>query len=216
MLNLSIFSSRELILSASSRIIEDIDALRKQGLASLAFFYHDFREIQKTDLRGLLSSVLFQLCGQSDSYCDILSDLNLTRRDVAQIVNDELVRCLKNVLDDPGQAPVFLIFDALDECPNASAISSPRKEVLTLVKELIDAKLPNLRICVISRLETDIKAALQPLTFRFISLHEASGQMQDIENYIRSVVNTSGEMRKWQREHRELVIDVLARNVDGS
>jgi hypothetical protein len=216
MLNLSIFSSRELILSASSRIIEDIDALRKQGLASLAFFYHDFREIQKTDLRGLLSSVLFQLCGQSDSYCDILSDLNLTRRDVAQIVNDELVRCLKNVLDDPGQAPVFLIFDALDECPNASAISSPRKEVLTLVKELIDAKLPNLRICVISRLETDIKAALEPLTFRSISLHEASGKMQDIENYIRSVVNTSGEMRKWQREHRELVIDVLARKVDGS
>src|SRR6267142_2202662 len=109
MLSLSIFSSRELILSASSRIIEDIDAMRKQGLASLAFFYHDFREIQKTDLRGLLSSVLFQLCSQSDSYCDILSDFYLTHRDVAQIVNDELVRCLKDVLEVPEQAPVFLI-----------------------------------------------------------------------------------------------------------
>jgi len=216
MLSLSIFSSRELILSASSRIIEDIDAMRKQGLASLAFFYHDFREIQKTDLRGLLSSVLFQLCSQSDSYCDILSDFYLTHRDVAQIVNDELVRCLKDVLEVPEQAPVFLIIDALDECPNVSALSSPRKEVLTLVTELIVTKLPNLRICVISRLETEIKAALEPLTFRSISLHEASGQMQDIENYIRSVVNTSGEMRKWQRKHRELVIDVLVRKVDGS
>ena len=190
--------------------------MRKQGLASLAFFYHDFREIQKTDLHGLLSSVLFQLCSQSDSYCDILSDFYLTHRDVAQIVNDELVRCLKDVLEVPEQAPVFLIIDALDECPNVSALSSPRKEVLTLVTELIVTKLPNLRICVISRLETEIKAALEPLTFRSISLHEASGQMQDIENYIRSVVNTSGEMRKWQRKHRELVIDVLVRKVDGS
>ena len=191
--------------------------MRKQGLASLAFFYHDLREIQKTDLRGLLSSVLFQLCGQSDSYCDILSDFYVAhRRGIAQIDNDELVRCLKNVLDVPGQAPVFLILDALDECSNASANSSPRKEVLTLVKELIDTKPPNLRICVISRLETEIKAALEPLTFRSISLHEASGQTQDIENYIKSVVDASGEMQKWQREHRERVIDVLTRKVNGS
>jgi hypothetical protein len=216
MLNLSIFSSPELILLASSRIIEDIDALKKQGLASLAFFYHDFREIEKTDLRGLLSSVLYQLCGQSDSYWDILSDFYSTHRGVVQIGNDELVRCLKDVLEVPEQAPVFLILDALDECPNVSSISSPRKEVLALVKELVDAKLPNLRICVISRLEAEIEATLEPLTFQSISLHEASGQIQDIENYIRSVVNTNGEMRKWQREHRELVVDVLARKVDGS
>jgi hypothetical protein len=190
--------------------------MRKQGLASLVFFYHDFREIQKSNLRGLLSSVLFQLCSQSDSYCDILSDFYLRHRDIAQIVNDELIRCLKDVLEVPEQAPVFLILDALDECPNVSAISSPRKEVLTLVMELIETKLPNLRICVVSRLEAEIKASLGPVTFRSISLHEASGQIQDIENYIRSVVNTSGEMRKWQREHRELVTDVLARKVDGS
>jgi hypothetical protein len=56
---------------ASSTIVEDIDAMRKAGLASLAFFYCDFREDQKKDLRGLLSSLLVQLCHQSDSYCDI-------------------------------------------------------------------------------------------------------------------------------------------------
>ena len=32
--------------------------IRKSGLASLAMFYYDFREEQKKDLRGLLSSVL--------------------------------------------------------------------------------------------------------------------------------------------------------------
>jgi len=47
---------------ASSTIIQEIKALQKSGLASLAFHYHDFREKQKKELRGLLSSVLFQLC----------------------------------------------------------------------------------------------------------------------------------------------------------
>jgi hypothetical protein len=62
---------------ASSTIIEDIDAMRKYGLASLAFFYCDFREDQKSILRGLLSSLLVQLCHQSDSYCDMLSKFYL-------------------------------------------------------------------------------------------------------------------------------------------
>ena len=51
----------------SSTIIEDVENMRRSGLASLAMFYYDFREDEKKDLRGLLSSILFQLCDQSDS-----------------------------------------------------------------------------------------------------------------------------------------------------
>ena len=46
------------IVLASSTIIQEIDAMRKAGLASLGFFYCDFREDRKKDLRGLLSSLL--------------------------------------------------------------------------------------------------------------------------------------------------------------
>ena len=190
--------------------------MRKQGLASLVFFYHDFREEQKRDLRGLLSSLLFQLCDQSDSYYDIISIFYSTHHNGARTAsNDELVRCLKDALELPGQAPVFLILDALDECSNTSSIPSPRKKILMLVEELIDSRPQNLRICVTSRPETDIKAVLQPLTFRSISLHDERGQKEDIENYIKSVVNTSREMRRWRQEHRQLVIDVLTEKADG-
>ena len=61
-----------LIVLVSSTIIEDVDSMQKAGLASLAIFYCDFREDQKKDLRGLLSSILVQLCHQSDTYYDIL------------------------------------------------------------------------------------------------------------------------------------------------
>ena len=84
-----------------------------------------------------------------------------------------------------------------------------------LFEELIDLQLPNLRICVTSRPEIDIKAALEPLTFRSISLHDMSGQIEDIDNYIRSVVNTDPKIRRWKAADKELVIDVLIKKSDG-
>jgi hypothetical protein len=120
-----------------------------------------------------------------------------------------------NILKLPGQAPVYLIVDALDECPKTTAMPSPREKVLSLVEELIDAQLQNLRICVTSRPEIDIKALLEPLSFRSISLHDERGQMEDIENYIKSVVNKDPRNRKWKAEDKQLVIDVLTKNADG-
>ena len=190
--------------------------MQKCGLASLAIYYYDFREDEKKDLRGLLSSILFQLCDQSDSYYDILASFYSTHRDGARSPgDDELFRCLKDILSLPRQAPVYLIVDALDECPNTSALSSPRLEVLTLLENLVDSQLPNLRICVTSRPEADIKPILEPLTVRSVSLHDEQGQKEDIENYIKSVVNTNRSMRRWRPEHRQLVIDVLTDRADG-
>jgi hypothetical protein len=203
-------------LLASSTIIEDIEALRKSGLASLAFFYHDFRDEQKKDRHGLLSSLLVQLCHQSNSYSDILTEFYLEHGNGSQQPNDNaLFRCLMDVLELPGQAPVYLIVDALDECPNTSSLPSPRENVLKLLEELIDSHLPNLRICVTSRPEIDIKVLLEPLAFRSISLHDERGQMEDIDNYIRSVINKDPRNRRWKAEDKQIVIDALIKNADG-
>jgi hypothetical protein len=202
--------------SASSTIIEEIEALRKSGLVSLAFFYHDFRDDQKKDRRGLLTSLLVQLCHQSDSYSDILTEFYLEHANGSQHPSDTaLIRCLMNVLRLPDQAPVYLIADALDECPNSSAMPSPRENVLSLVEELIDSRLPNLRICVTSRPETDIKTLLEPMSFRSISLHDERGQLEDIEKYIKSVVIKDPRNRRWKAEDKQLVIDTLTKNADG-
>ena len=79
----------------------------------------------------------------------------------------------------------------------------------------MDSQLPNLRICVTSRPEIDIKAILEPLTFRSVSLHDESGQLEDIDNYIKSVVNTDPNMRRWKAADKELVIDMLIKKSDG-
>ena len=198
----------------SSAIIEGIEDMQKSGLASLAIFYHDSREGEKKDLRGLLSSVLFQLCTQSYSYYAILSTFYSTSHDGARSPSDdELIRCLKDLLDLPGQAPVYLIVDALDECSNTS-IPSHRGQVLELLEDLVDSK-PNLRICVTSRPETDIKAILEPLTFCSVSLHDESGQKKDIENYIEWFIENGRGTQRWKSADKQLVIEVLTKKADG-
>ena len=89
-------------MSFSSTIIEEIDALRRSGLATLAMFYYDFREDQKKDRRGLLSSMFVPLCLQSDSYHDILYNFYLEHGDGSrQPTDDAILRCLKDIVELP-------------------------------------------------------------------------------------------------------------------
>ena len=83
------------------------------------------------------------------------------------------------------------------------------------MEDLVEAQLPNLRICVTSRPEIDINAILEPLAFRSVLLHDESGQKMDIIKYIESIVNTNKNMKVWNREDKQLVIDVLTKKADG-
>ena len=164
----------------------------------------------------MLTSLLVQLCHQSDSYSEKLTGFYSEHGNGSQQPSDNaLFRCLMDILELPGQAPVYLIVDGLDECPNTSSLPSPRENVLKLFEELLDSHIPNLRICVTSRPEVDIKVLLGPLAFRSISLHDERGQMEDIEEYIRSVINKDPRNRKWKAEDKRMVIDALIENADG-
>lgn len=190
--------------------------MRKDGDALLAFFYFDFREDQKKELRGLLSSLLVQLCHQSESYCDVLSAFYSEHGSGSQHASDDaLVGCLKDLLKLPGQIPVYLVVDGLDECPITAHMPSPREEVLNFIDDLVKSKLPNLRICLTSRPEIDVKVVLSPLTSYSVSLHREKGQMQDIDKYISFVVNTDKGMRQWNAKDKQLVIDTLTKRADG-
>jgi hypothetical protein len=122
---------------------------------------------------------------------------------------------MTNMLSLPGQAPIYLIVDALDEYPNFLGTPSAREEVLALIEELVDLKLPNVHLCVASRPEIDIRMTFELLTSLKISLHDERGQKEDIIAYIKSFVRSDKRMRKWREEDQELVIDTLSQNADG-
>jgi hypothetical protein len=119
------------------------------------------------------------------------------------------------MLELPGQGPLYIIIDALDECPSSSGFPTQRKRVLKIVQELVKVQLPSLHLCITSRPEIDIRAVLEPLAVHNISLHNESGQNQDIIDYIHSVVRSDPKMRKWREEDKILVIDTLTLKAGG-
>ncbi len=200
----------------SSSIIEDIIALRDAAGASVAYFYFDFRDVDKQKLRDLLPSLLVQLSARSDPCCDILSRLYFSHDRGVHKPNDRaMIESLKGMLTVEGQGPIYIIIDAVDECPITSSVPSPREEVLDLVDELVGLHLPNLHICVTSRSELDIQDVLEPLAACPVLLHNERGQKQDIIEYVRAFVYSDRRMQRWRDEEKDLVIKTLSDKADG-
>ena len=190
--------------------------MHEAGLATMAYYYFDFRDVRKQDCYGLLTSLLSQLSAKSDSCSDVLSQLRSKHATgTGSPTTSALTKCIKDMLSLPGQGQIYLIVDALDECPDVSGTPSAREEVLDLVQDLVDLKLPNLHLCVASRPEIDIRKSLEPLGPIQISLHDESGQKEDIIEYIKSVVHSDRKMQSWRDDDKELVIEVLSEKADG-
>src|SRR6266403_4651670 len=96
----------------SSSVIQDIKSLCDVGQASMAYFYFDFRDINKQHWRGLVLSLLAQLSAQSGPRCDILSRLYSDHGNGARQPNDDaLSGCLQEALTLPDQRSIYLIME---------------------------------------------------------------------------------------------------------
>ena len=200
----------------SSTIVEEVRDVCQTGLATLAFFYFDFRDAAKQDVRSLLSSLLVQFSNISDNFCQILETLYSDHgRGSQQPSEDALVKCLEDMLTLPGQGEIYIVVDALDECPNSSGCPTPREDVLRIVQALIGLDLPHVHFCITSRPEVDIRDALEALAVFDVSLHDQTGQNRDILDYIKSKVCSDPKMRRWREEDKQLVIKTLTEKAGG-
>jgi ankyrin repeat protein len=182
----------------------------------MAYYYCDFRDIKRQDRYGLLSSLVSQLSAESDGCYDVLLRLRSSHAGgTRKPTSDALTECMKDMLSLPEQGEIYIIIDALDECPDTSGTLSAREEVLELVAELVCLNLPNVHLCVTSRPEVDIRSVLAPLTSLQISLHDERGQREDIMNYIDAFVHSDRRMRKWREEDLQLVINSLSNKANG-
>jgi hypothetical protein len=184
----------------------------------MAYFYFDYRDVNKQRLHSLLPSLLCQLSARSDPFCDILSRLYAAHNRGEQQPDEHAVmECLKEMFSLKAQEPTYIIMDALDECPNTIGVPSPRKRLLNFVVELTRLQFLNLHICVTSRLEHDIQAVLEHLTpYPYtVTLHDESGQKQDIADYVTSFVHSNERMQRWPEADKDLVIKVLLKKADG-
>jgi len=205
-------------MSFSSAIIKEVNAVSDAGSGHLAFFFFDFKDTAKQDARALLSSLIVQLSNQSNSFYHTLLGFHSAHQGGTQQPSlAALTLCLEDMLRVSREIPVYVIIDALDECPNTTGMPSLRKQVLTLVERLVELNAPNLHLCITSRPEIDIRTSLEPLTSTSnrISLHDETGQKDDINEFIKAVVYSDDNMRRWPDKDKELVVETLSNRADG-
>jgi hypothetical protein len=194
-------------------IIRDIEHVCNAGSAHMAYFFFDFKDTAKQDARSFLSSVLVQLSSQSDSFYTILLEFYIAhQRGSKQPSDGALLQCLEKMLRVPGNVPIYVIIDGVDECPEISGVQPLRENVLKLFEILVGFRLSDLRLCVTSRSETDIRSVLEPLTSTSsrIVLHDEDGQKKDIADYVSSVIYSDVTTMRWREEEKKLVIRALS------
>ena len=214
---ISLLSSPFTVLTwtTSSAVIEFLKTLHDAGEVTIAYFYFDFRDEEKQNVRNFVTSLLVQFSACSKHCCDIIYQLYSAHGKGTQQPNmGTLIGRLKEVLTYAAKNPIFIITDALDECPD-SGLPTSREKVLNLMKDLVCLRLPNLRIFVTSRPEVDIQAKLKPLAVNAISLHDETRQKVVISNYVSSAVSSDERMRKWRDDDKKLVIQELSERTDG-
>ena len=93
---------------------------------------------------------------------------------------------------------MYLIFDALDECPK-------RRELLRWLEEIVSAKLDGVHLLVTSRWEEDIRASLEQPIPEVINLE--SQVHGDIEIYIQKALRNDSRFtrHKWPEAVQEKI-----------
>ncbi|MCJ1347463.1 hypothetical protein MMC31_005688 [Peltigera leucophlebia] len=187
---------------SSSVIIEQLKAncASKPNLA-IAYFYFDFNESEKQNATSFVTTLIAQLCNHVVGLPEKLKELYRAcnnGRGVATL--DALRAALFAVVDKFGD--VFIVADALDECPNNENL---REELLELIKDMSTQSSSNIHLLVTSRPEPDIEELLLSLsTTRVISI-QGSPIEADIKSYICHEISSESKLKKFPVEEQEKI-----------
>ena len=123
--------------------------------------------------------------------------------------------CLKDMLRVPKQGELYIVVDALDECPSFPGWPTPRERVLAILRELVVLRLPHVHFCFTSRPEVDIRSVMEELAVHNVSLHEQDGQNKDISDYIKDIFSSDSRIQRWKEEDKKLAKDTLLKGARG-
>lgn len=113
----------------------------------------------------------------------------------------------------PGFRNVYLVLDAIDECPQDA---SEREILLGLIRRIQEWSLDNLHVLLTSRKEQGIDDALQPLfkipTFNRIDLER---RREEVDRDIGAFIDQAISLKSWPPKIKQEVKRVLLKGADG-
>lgn len=201
--------------ASSSSVIHHLERLYDSDpYTALAYFYFSFNETEKQSTENMLRSFIVQLCGGRPDTPKPLLDLHLYRDKNLQPGLEKLEETLQASTQDFKS--VYLVIDALDECPRANG---ERDKLLKCLEKVHKWTLTNLHVLYTSRPEPDIEAELVPLfsgpATSIIDLQKRREEVnRDIGTYIDQKI-ASPDFRYWPLKTKNDVKAALTDKADG-
>ena len=199
-------------MDSSSTIIDHLqENCLEERKSVLAYYYFDFNEPTKQKAANFLSSIIAQLCFQCSALPDAVGMLYQRCNDGNQTPTwKDLLTALKGSLE--GFEDVFIIADAVDECPNDN---NEREDLLKILKYIHGWANSSLHLLTTSRRETDIESALTPLLC-LPAISVGSAQVDaDIRVYVKSELEILSKQKRWPRDLANEVEETLVRGATG-
>ncbi|KAF8476268.1 hypothetical protein JB92DRAFT_2770147, partial [Gautieria morchelliformis] len=119
---------------------------------------------------------------------------------------EELKSTLKSIIGT-FEKNVYIIFDALDECPD-------RDQFLKLIKEIHEWNFDTLRLLATSRYEQDIEKNLRDLVSHEVSMDEGLVDI-DIRVYVSRQLKDDNKLSKYSAEKKEEIQTTLSDGAHG-
>lgn len=184
----------------SSSVIRHLqDRHKGNALNVLAYFYFSFSDIQKQKVDGMLSSLIRQISAHRPYIPRSVQSLGEYKNKGGRPDTDTLIEAL--IASMQGFSAVYIILDALDECP---MLDGERKKLLNSLRHILKKAPDSLHILCTSRKEVDIDKAMKPLLFESWGTEvDLSIRRQvldhDISQYIDSILADS-EYDTWPKD----------------
>lgn len=191
----------------SSTVIEHVIARCETDPSSaVAFFYFDFRDEAKLNLKGLLSSLTSQMLEKCATIPAAITSLfsqcsNGMRTASISDLDGVLFELLRRFEHS------YVIVDALDEPP----YDPQRKAILPFIRSLVREEYSGLHFMVTSRKERDIQAFFESIDH--VPIDISTGLIEDdISMYIRDVLEQDPELKQWgTRVHNKIEYSLTER-----
>ncbi|KAF8466287.1 hypothetical protein JB92DRAFT_2022963 [Gautieria morchelliformis] len=190
-----------------STIVEELSHHCSDSSLAMAFFYFDFNN-KDTPPDAVLRSLIVQLsmqCASTPHALESLFSKNEQGHTHQAPSQEDLMSTLKTIIR--GFQAVYIVFDALDECPE-------RSRFLKVLREGHDWKLDTLHLLATSRKEGDIQKALSGLVSHEV-LMDKSLVNGDIRVYVSRRLVDDVEFSMYSAHEKEMVKTTLTQGAHG-
>ncbi|CAG8957981.1 hypothetical protein HYFRA_00000324 [Hymenoscyphus fraxineus] len=194
-----------------SEIIEQtLELCESRPAFHLVYFYFSFQDTNKQKTTVLLRTIIKQLVNQLGSLPGSVLALYESYK-FSQPPIDRLLSVLHVLLELPVSSEVFLVLDALDECPNDKA---ERDQLCQILIQIKGWGLQKLHTIITSRPEDDLKKSLTPLATSTPISIEDSVVKSDIQLFVKASLSQS-KLKEWPADFRNEIEETLVNGAHG-